>query len=53
MVMFNIIGNYGNINGNNYMKTWPSYFNVGGWGAMALETMRASYYIIMNIIDIF
>jgi hypothetical protein len=26
---------------------------VGGWGAMALETMRASYYIIMNIIDIF
>ncbi len=53
--MFDIIGNYGNINGNNYMKTWSSYFNVGcgGWGAMALETMRVSYHIIVNIIDTF
>lgn len=44
--MFNIIRNYGNIRGNNYVKTWSSYFNVGGgvgWGAMALETMRVSY----------
>jgi hypothetical protein len=35
MVMFDIIGNYGNIDGNNYVKTWSSYFNVGGLGRVA------------------
>jgi len=50
-----MFGNYGNTNGNNYMKTWSSYFNVGwgGRGAMALETMGVSYHIIVNIIDTF